>query len=223
MSRTKKAFRLWNRDGTFYYRIRDIPGWRSTGKKNETAAENYVASILGTVVPPTSRNSDNRALSVFLEPDFTEACPHVARLRLEKCSIGERHIIATRRKRTVPLPVHTAAALKRYQVGREHVLPNAFVACDEQGHPLRYWRVWKAFRDGITTAGFGGGGLRIHDLRHALMTHLAEAGYSAEKSRVSFGWTTAQVQAGYTHLQGEALRGQADIVDRLFGGTTNQS
>jgi len=81
MARTRKPYRLWNRDGIFYYRLKDIPGWKSTGAKTRTDAENIVAVVLGERPQPaiSRKPKANLTLCEFLQPYYKlGGCPYIA-------------------------------------------------------------------------------------------------------------------------------------------------
>lgn len=99
MARTKKAYRLWNRAGIFYYRLKDNPGWKSTGARTKTDADNYVAGILGEAprVVISRKPKERLTLREYLEPYFTDRCPHAKRLATEGRPVGALHLKSTRR------------------------------------------------------------------------------------------------------------------------------
>jgi integrase len=113
----------------------------------------------------------------------------------------------------------TIEALHRYRLGREHVLGPSFIFCDAEGQPhapgwalYRFEAAMKALKIDRKARH-----LRIHSYRHSSHSHLIAAGLSPELARIAFGWSTEQVQRGYTHLAAEDLVGQARIMDGLLG------
>lgn len=84
MARTKKTFRLWNRGGVFYCRYPQGSGWRSTGietkdgRQNKEKAEQWALEHRDLARPRanTEASMANRSLRDFLEPYFSERCPH---------------------------------------------------------------------------------------------------------------------------------------------------
>ncbi|MBN1835770.1 MAG: site-specific integrase [Spirochaetales bacterium] len=98
MARTPALYRLWNRSGIFYYRLRGWSTWRTTGCDSKQDALDFIAEKLHELPPEPRRAAPGRKVSLkrYLEPFYTDECPHVQRLRTEGKSIGSYHIHACR-------------------------------------------------------------------------------------------------------------------------------
>jgi integrase len=57
----------------------------------------------------------------------------------------------------------------------------------------------------------------LHGLRHSIQTALRGGGVNPELLRATFGWTTEDVQEGYTHRELYDLTPQREATDTLFG------
>ncbi len=121
--------------------------------------------------------------------------------------------------RNVPLPARTAIELKKLRAESLHVLPDSFVFSREDGSSmLRHWFSYH-FTKAMKRSGIDWKTrqLRPHSFRHSLNMFLRDAGYDSEKIRAALGWSSEQVQKNYDHWKPEHLKGQADIVDGIFG------
>ncbi len=58
--------------------------------------------------------------------------------------------------------------------------------------------------------------IRPHSFRHTLNSILREKGYDPARIRAALGWSSEDVQDGYTHWTGGAFDGQREIVDAVF-------
>ena len=120
--------------------------------------------------------------------------------------------------RTVPLPEITKNALERHREESLQILPDDLVFCWDDGSRLgtNWWK--RNFRHAMERVGIETGvrSLTPHSFRHTLNTLLRAQGYSDELIRAALGWTNIKTQAGYTHLNADHLRGQADIIDKFF-------
>jgi len=124
MSRTRKPYRLWNRDGIFYYRLKNVPGWKSTGTRTLTDALNVVAAVLGERPQPTisKKLKIRMTLREYLEPFYTARCPHATRLETEGRSMSPVHLRAMRSllvRKVLPDPI---ADLRLEELRRGHLL-----------------------------------------------------------------------------------------------------
>jgi len=157
MARTRKPYRLWNRSGTFYYRLKDSAGWISTRKRTRTDAENYVAAKLGEAPIPAPRKGKGRmTLREYLEPFYTPSCPHTIRLATEGRAMGAAHRKAMRallEHRVFPDPI---ASMSLAELRRGHLL---------------------TFRDRLRTTC---GGRTMNRVLQALKTALREGIYREE-------------------------------------------
>lgn len=108
------------------------------------------------------------------------------------------------RHRNVPVPRRIAAMLDAKRGRDGDPLIGAWIK------PKVLTRWWNRNRDG-----FGMGGVRLHDLRHAYATRLAEAGVHPRVMMELGGWETIDVCMGiYTHVNS----GQLDeAVESAFG------
>lgn len=82
----KKKKTLW------YYRLQGESVHHTTGKATKREADEYVKNLVLT------RPKQTQLLREYLEPFFTDLCPHVTRLRSEGKSIGDEYIEDQRRR-----------------------------------------------------------------------------------------------------------------------------
>ena len=61
--------------------------------------------------------------------------------------------------------------------------------------------------------------LKPHSFRHTINSLLLAGGQSAEVTRASMGWSSKDVQEGYTHWKPEFFEDQANRVDEMFDGS----
>ena len=121
--------------------------------------------------------------------------------------------------RVTPIPVQLSATLKKVQKKSNNTKSGDLVFCYEDGARLggTWWA--KRFTSALERAEINRGGrnLRPHSFRHTLNSILREKGYDAAKIRAALGWSSEDVQDGYTHWNGSALDGQRTIVSEVFG------
>jgi len=95
-----KPFGLMRRtNGVFYWRPDATTWYRSTYLTKKCDALAYILEQLAVRKEEAARKAKAAAavpLRAFLEPFYTEACPHVARLRAEKKQIGVQHVLHQR-------------------------------------------------------------------------------------------------------------------------------
>ncbi len=147
--------------------------------------------------------------------DFDELIIHVQEAMKSDTEIGKPK---WEKERNVPLPSRTALELKKLRGQSMYVLPESFVFSRDDGRPmLRSWCAYY-FERAMEKAGIDRKKrqLRPHSFRHSLNMILRDAGYDAAKTRAALGWSSAQIQEGYTHWKPEHLQGQAKIIDSIF-------
>jgi len=83
-----------------------------------------------------------------------------------------------------------------------------------ENRPLGYKQWIYAVKKAAKAAGCEGA--TIHHLRHTLNTYLRGSGADDERLRASFGWSGADVQAGYSHPEFYDYRDQAAAIDRII-------
>ena len=119
--------------------------------------------------------------------------------------------------RVSPLPRSLISALMHVRSLRQ-VYADDLVFAYPDGKRLggTWWQ--KHFRTGLRNAGidYEKRNLRAHSFRHTLNTLLRERGYDSERIRASMGWSSVDVQDGYTHWSSSSFDGQSEIVDTLF-------
>ena len=76
----------------------------------------------------------------------------------------------------------------------------------------------KNFRRGLQNAGIDceERNLCPHSFRNTLNTQLRDSGYDADRIRASMGWSSKDVQDGYTHWTLASFTGQREIIDSVF-------
>ena len=95
-----------------------------------------------------------------------------------------------------------------------------FPAC-ENNHidPTRHQKSWtSAWRSLTGAAGFKG--FRFHDLRHTVITELAEAGASDATLKAIAGHITQEMMEHYSHVRMQAKR---EAVEKLSSGLMKPS
>ena len=119
--------------------------------------------------------------------------------------------------RVTPLPESLLSALMHVRSLRR-VYDDDLVFTHPDGSRLggTWWQ--KHFRSGMAAAliDYEKRNLRPHSFRHTLNSLLRERGYDSERIRASMGWSSVDVQDGYTHWSTNAFDGQREIVDSLF-------
>jgi integrase len=123
-----------------------------------------------------------------------------------------------RAREGLPLPATTAARLRELRKASLHVLPDALVFHEADGGRLSSRWYQEAFHAGMKAAKIDAKARRLtgHSFRHSLATALRDAGVSAEKVQAALGWRDTKTMDGYTHFSAEHLRGQAELIDKLF-------
>ena len=123
--------------------------------------------------------------------------------------------------RVTPMPEQLSVTLKKVQRKSPNTKSGDLVFCYENGARLggTWWQ--KRFRSGMKAAGIDceRRNLRPHSFRHTLNSILREKGYDAAKIRAALGWSSENVQDGYTHWSSSAFDGQRTIVNGVFGST----
>ena len=123
--------------------------------------------------------------------------------------------------RVTPMPEQLSTTLKKVQKKSNNTKPGDLVFCYEDGRRLggTWWA--KRFASAIVRAEIvrGARNLRPHSFRHTLNSILREQSYDAAKIRAALGWSSEDVQDGYTHWNSSAFDGQRTIVDGVFGST----
>lgn len=121
--------------------------------------------------------------------------------------------------RVTPMPEQLSVTLRLVQKTSENTKPNDLVFCYGDGARLggTWWQ--KRFRSGMKSTGidYKRRNLRPHSFRHTLNSILREQGYDAAKIRAALGWSSEDVQDGYTHWNSSAFDGQRTIVNGVFG------
>jgi len=90
-----KPFRLWKRGRYFYYRIRGQKTWKTTGQTSENAAVEFILTEIRSHGIKLDVRPDT-TVREYLNPYYTENCPHVMRLRNEGKSITASHMRSCR-------------------------------------------------------------------------------------------------------------------------------
>lgn len=76
----------------FYYRLAGESVHHSTGESLEYRARDFVKKRIAERAAEAAKPAGGRTVREFLEPYFTESCPHTARLRSEHKSIGDSYV-----------------------------------------------------------------------------------------------------------------------------------
>lgn len=120
--------------------------------------------------------------------------------------------------RVTPMPEQLSVTLKKVQRKSANTKPGDLVFCYDNG--ARFGGTWwaKHFTSAMEKAKIDreARNLRPHSFRHTLNSILREKGYDAAKIRAALGWSSEDVQDGYTHWNGAALNGQRSIVNEVF-------
>ena len=120
--------------------------------------------------------------------------------------------------RVTPLPdsLITALMLVRGMRGDVYADDLVFSYLDRRRLGGTWWQ--KNFRRGLDHAGidYEKRHLTAHSFRHTLNSLLRERGYDAAKIRASMGWSSRDVQDGYTHWNDSSFIEHREIVDRVF-------
>lgn len=119
--------------------------------------------------------------------------------------------------RVAPLPKSLISALMHVRSLRR-VYDDDLVFAHPDGSRLggTWWQ--KNFRRCMASVGidYQKRNIRPHSFRHTLNTLLRERGYDSERIRASMGWSSVDVQDGYTHWNSNAFDGQREIIDSVF-------
>ena len=101
---------------------------------------------------------------------------------------------------------------------KRDVYADDLVFCNPDGNRLgnTWWQ--KNFRAALAAIGidYKARHIKPHSFRHTLNSLLRERSYDADKIRASMGWSSKEVQDGYTHWSAASFDGQREIVDTVF-------
>jgi len=147
--------------------------------------------------------------------NFEEHCIEIRQAWKDRHELG---LPKWGKMRVTPMPQQLSVALKRLQKKSKHVNPDDLVFCYADGTRLggTWWA--KRFTAAMDKAGIDreARNIRPHSFRHTLNSILREKNYDPARIRAALGWSSEDVQDGYTHWRGSALDGQREIVDVVF-------
>jgi integrase len=147
--------------------------------------------------------------------NFQEKCIEIRQAWKDRHEIGPPKWGKTR---VTPIPEQLSEALTRYRAQSSHAKADDLVFCYDDG--ARIGNTWwaKRFTAAMKKAKIDREkrNIRPHSFRHTLNSILREHGYDAARIRAALGWSTEDVQDGYTHWNADAFNGQRSIVDDVF-------
>lgn len=146
--------------------------------------------------------------------NFTRGCFMIRQAWKDRHELGKPK---WNKVRVTPLPESLLSALMHIRSLRR-VYDDDLVFAHPDGSRLggTWWQ--KNFRRCMASVGidYEARNIRPHSFRHTLNSLLRERGYDSERIRASMGWSSVDVQDGYTHWSTSAFDGQREIVDSLF-------
>lgn len=126
-------------------------------------------------------------------------------------------------RRTLPLPealIKVLQDLKEKQTQLHIDIRSPFVFTTEAGTPIRPASLTKCFKSAAAEAGLPK--MRLHDLRHTVVTYLLEAGQSPKTVQEFVGHTDARFTLKqYAHVMEESKRQSSKVMNNLFFTSTN--
>jgi integrase len=121
---------------------------------------------------------------------------------------------------TIPLNDTAMSVLEEIQTCPVRHMQLVFT---ENGHALRHYHVaWYKALDKLGLRGNGGEDFCWHGLRHTWASWLAQAGVPEWARKRLGGWSSAQMVDRYSHLDLEALRPYAAVIDTILAQGTDR-
>ena len=148
--------------------------------------------------------------------DFRRMCIKVERAYKNETKVGKPKWNKIR-VTPIPGPVITPLMFMRGMQLEVYADDLVYSYADKSRLGGTWWH--KNFRKGLDNVGIDYRKRYItpHSFRHTLNSLLREQGYDAAKIRDSLGWSSVDVQDGYTHWSDEAFVEHSEIVGRVFG------
>lgn len=130
--------------------------------------------------------------------------------------IGELKTESSRR--TLPVSnalLGTLSALRKCNKKNEFKQKSPLVFTNEIGDPIRPNKLTASFKKAATAAGFPN--MRLHDLRHTVVTYLIESGQSPKTVQEFVGHTDARFTLKqYAHVVDESKRKSSEVISDLY-------
>ncbi|MBN2564308.1 MAG: site-specific integrase, partial [Candidatus Eisenbacteria bacterium] len=147
--------------------------------------------------------------------DFEASTVTIVRAWKDRTTVGPPK---SGKPRAAPLPPTTVSTLERLRAESRRSADDDLVFCYVDGSRLggTWWR--KRFVTAMKRAGLDreGRNLQPHSLRHSLATILEARDYNPRKIRAALGWSGERIRENYSHLNGDDLREQAEIVEGVL-------
>ena len=122
--------------------------------------------------------------------------------------------------RTVPAPdalLDALSALYERNAANEIKQATPLVFTNEIGKPVRPAKLTRCFKQAAAKAGFPK--MRLHDLRHTVVTYLIESGQSPKTVQEFVGHTDARFTLKqYVHVVNESKRRSSQVISDLYFG-----
>ena len=122
--------------------------------------------------------------------------------------------------RTLPAPdvlLDTLSELYKRNVSNEMKQASPLIFTNELGNPVRPAKLTRLYKQSATKAGFPK--MRLHDLRHTVVTYLIESGQSPKTVQEFVGHTDARFTLKqYAHVINESKRKSSQVISDLYFG-----
>lgn len=124
MSRPSAPYRLWDRGGVFYYKLRGWKSWRSTGLTTKSAAIDFCVARCGeTRYDAPQPMKASTTLKQYLAPFYIWGeWPHCRRLLDERKQIERSHVEHSRRLIEQKILTHPIASRQVLSLRRRDIL-----------------------------------------------------------------------------------------------------
>ena len=174
----------------------------------------HAYAVFLTAAVTGMRRSEILALK-WRHVNFARSCIEVKLAWKDRKNLGKPKWEKTR---ISPLPGSLIPALLLVRGLQKEVYDEDLVFCYPDGKRLggTWWQ--QHFRKAMDACGieYERRNLKPHSFRHTLNTLLRERSYDADKIRASMGWSSTDVQDGYTHWNAGSFDGQREIIDTIF-------
>ncbi len=121
-------------------------------------------------------------------------------------------------RRTLPMAdvlLNAFKSLKKRNIKNMYKLNSLLIFTNELGQPIRPNKLTANFKKAATTAGFPN--MRLHDLRHTVVTYLIESGQSPKTVQEFVGHTDARFTLKqYAHVVDESKRKSSEVISDLY-------
>lgn len=122
--------------------------------------------------------------------------------------------------RTLPAPdalLDALSELHKRNATNKMKQASLLVFTNEIGKPVRPAKLTRCFKQAAAKAGFPN--MRLHDLRHTVVTYLIESGQSPKTVQEFVGHTDARFTLKqYAHVVNESKRKSSQVISNLYFG-----